>query len=116
MIVIAVVKLISSAIVVSIIFTKWKYQKSWDIICWRPTAVKDVKANTAVGVDIWMEHSETKAIRYRGKKKHLYVRKGAEVTNGFRTKGGGEESQNRTGQKCTAYELVRRQFFNSIKV
>ena len=30
--------------------------------------------------------------------------------------GGGEESQNRTGQKCTAYELVRRQFFNTIKV
>ena len=29
---------------------------------------------------------------------------------------GEEESQNRTGQKCTAYELVRRQFFNTIKV
>ena len=31
-------------------------------------------------------------------------------------RGEGEESQNRTGQKCTAYELVRRQFFNTIKV
>ena len=48
-----------------------KYQECWDIICWRPTAVEDVEANTAVGVDIWMEHSGTKAIRYRGKKKHL---------------------------------------------
>ena len=26
-----------------------------------------------------------------------------------------EESQNRTGQKCTAYELVRRQFFNTTR-
>ena len=30
--------------------------------------------------------------------------------------GGGDACQNRTGQKCTAYELVRRQFFNTIKV
>ena len=30
--------------------------------------------------------------------------------------GGGGESQNCTGQKCTTYELVRRQFFNTIKV
>ena len=47
------------------------YQKCGDIICWRPTAVKDVEANTAVGVDIWMEHSETKAIRNHRTGDHL---------------------------------------------
>ena len=29
---------------------------------------------------------------------------------------GGDACQNHTGQKCMAYELVRRQFFDTIKV